>query len=467
MIFNPRIHQDMMFGHLIGNDIAALFVDMGLGKTASCLQALVHLISDGSCRGALVVAPLRVSVLTWPHEVEKWDNFKWLTVANMRTKKGQEHWRNGTADIYTINYESLPKFTKMFLHGQRASQLPIDTIIFDELDNAKNPGSKRINAYRKHNDKISRRWGMTGTPVSNNRLDLFAQIRLLDGGERWKCAANPTGKAYGKWKRQYFEVENEFSEYPKYVPRPGSEQILENKIADMTLVLSAADYLEIPPVSFHDIPVTLPPDAKKLYAKVEKELLALLDDEFEIVAVNAAVLTMKLLQITSGAVYVQQGDDVDSRRPEIIHDAKIKALKQLQKQHDGKPLLIPCQYKHEIQRILDEFPGAEKFKNDRLQAWNNGEIPVMVAHPKSIGHGLNLQDGGNIICWFSLGYSRALYDQMNARLARQGQTRETLIYRLICPGTVDDAVAAALNDKDNDQAAFLETLKNLRRLAEK
>lgn len=467
MIFQAYEHQQQMTNHLVNTNNAALFVDMGLGKTASCLESIAYLIADGSMKGILVVAPLRVSVLTWRDEVEKWENFHWLTIANLRTKAGQQHWKDGTADIYTINYESLPKFTKQHLIGKTASELPVDSVLFDELDNAKNPGSKRINAFRKHADKFPRRWGMTGTPVSNNRLDLFAQIRLLDGGERWKCPANPRGQAFTTWKRQFFEVENEYSEYPKYILRPGSKDLLEEMISDMTLVLSAKDYLKIPPVTFHDIPVSLPPSAQKIYKQVEKELLAMLNDDFEIVAVNAAVLTMKLLQITSGAVYVTKEDEPETRRAETIHGAKIAALKKLQKDYPKQPLLIPCQYKHEIDRILEQFPGAEKFTNERLGAWNRGEIPVMVAHPKSIGHGLNLQTGGNIICWFSLGYSRALYDQMNARLARQGQTKETLVFRLICPGTIDDAVASALHHKGNDQAAFLATLKNLRRLCEK
>lgn len=458
MKFVPKPHQAAAIKHGIEKPICAWFIEMGLGKTAARLAVWDHLFVDGSLKGVLVVAPLRVSVLTWPNEVEKWDNFRWMRVADLRTKAGKQAWLDGTADIYTINYESLPRFTREFIRGKKASELPVDEVFFDESDNAKNPGSKRINEFRKFGRPKFRRCGIqTGTPISNNRLDLFAQIRLLDEGKRF-------GTAFTRWRRQYFMPDNPHAEWPKFVLRDGSEELLEAKIADVTLVQFTKDHGDWIPPKVHDIPVTLPVEAKKTYKKVEKELLQTLEDGFEIIAPNAAALVTKLLQITSGAVYVQQGEDETTRKPETLHTAKLDALEKIHTDNGGQPMLVACQYVHERQRILETIPGAEEFTNDRLDAWNRGEIPMIVAHPKSIGHGLNMQAGGNLICWFSLGYSRGLYDQFNARLARQGQELETQVFRLICPGTIDDAVAGALESKDQDQQAFLQTLKNIKRL---
>lgn len=459
MNFTPLEHQKLAIDHLIKTPEALLFAGMGLGKTASVLSATNWLFSDGDMKGLLIVAPLRVAVLTWPDEIEKWADFRYMKVANLRTKQGKKDWKNGAAHIYTINYESLPRFIEERIKGRRASELPVDSVLFDEVDNAKNPSSKRIKTFRQFaRAKFRRAWGMTGTPTSNSRQDLFAQVRLIDQGKTF-------GKTFGKWQRQYFEPENTWSQYPKMVLRPGSEEALEKAISHMALVLRSEDWLKIPPVHTKDIQVTLPAAAKKIYKQVEKELLYTLENDSEILAVNQAVLVAKLLQITSGAVYAQEGEDESTRRPETLHTAKIDALRKLHKDIGGEPLLVACQYRHEIGRILEAFPEARKFENHLLKDWNAGKIPLLVAHPKSIGHGLNLQAGGNIICWFSNNHSRGLYDQFNARLARQGQKAETTIYRLVCNGTVDDAVIAALSFKGDDQAAFLKTLKNIKRLA--
>ena len=411
--------------------------------------------------GLLVVAPLRVAVLTWPDEVEQWDDFNYMRVADLRTKQGKKDWDEGKAHIYTINYESLPRFINERIKGRRASELPVNSVLFDEIDNAKNPSSKRIKAFRQYaRAKFFRAWGMTGTPTPNSRRDLFAQVRLIDQGKTF-------GTKYTHWERQYFEAENSWSQYPKMVLRPGSAEALEKAVAHMALVLNSEDWLKIPPVRTVDISVALPKEAKKIYTKVEKELLALLEDGSEVLAVNQAVLVTKLLQISSGAVYVQEGDDVTTRRPETVHTAKIDALRKLHKDIGGEPLLIGCWFKHEVDRILEAFPEARKFENHLLKDWNAGKIPMLVAHPKSIGHGLNLQHGGRSVCWFSHNHNRGLFDQFNARVARQGQSKETMIYRLISPGTVDDAVIGALHNKGSDQETFLRTLKNIKRLAAK
>jgi len=454
MKFKPHEYQQQLIDHGVSNDLTAWFVGMGLGKTASRLAVWDRLFTDCALRGVLVVAPLRVANLTWSNEVEKWENFRWLKVANLRTKSGQKAWEEGAAHIYTINYESLPKFTEKYLKNKKASELPVDEVFFDESDNAKNPSSKRINFFRKWGRNKFRRCGIqTGTPISNSRLDLFAQIRLLDKGETF-------GNAYGKWAAQYFEPENTWSQYPKLIPRQGAEELLENAVSHLTKTLKTEDWISWTPHTTRDEVAKLPPEAKKIYNEVEKDLLAQLESGEEVVAVNSAVLVGKLLQITGGNVYTDEGG------AEPIHDAKLDALKKIQKRHKS-PLLVACQYRHEIERVLEEVDGAEEFTEARLDAWNAGDVPVMVAHPKSIGHGLNLQDGGHVIVWYSLNWSRGLYDQFNARLARQGQKQETIVYHIVIPETVDDAVLGALDHKGKDQAAFLNTLSNIQKLKQK
>ena len=459
MKFEPLAHQRLAIDHLTKNPEALLFAGMGLGKTAAVLAATDHLFADGDMRGLLVVAPLRVSVLTWPDEVRKWGRFQYMRIVSLRTREGVTAWQNHEAHIYTINYELLPSFINKHIKGVRSSELPVDSVLFDEVDNAKNPGSKRIKAFRNFvRPKLRRCWGMTGTPVSNSRLDLFAQVRLIDEGKTF-------GTTFGPWEKQHFEPDNYHSDHPKMVLRPGSAELLEQAISHLALVLRSEDWLKIPPVRTVDVSVSLPKEAKKQYKTVEKELIELLSDGSEIVAVNQAVLANKLLQITGGAVYVRDGEDETTKRPVTLHTAKLDALAKLHKSIDYAPLLVATQYRHEVDRICAAFPNAHRWTNDILPRWNAGKVPMIVAHPKSIGHGLNLQHGGCNVCWFSLSYSRALYDQFNARLVRQGQTQETTIYRLIAPGTIDDAVAEALRTKGDDQGAFLKTLQNIRALA--
>lgn len=460
--FEPLPQQELAIPFLTERNIAALFAGMGLGKSSSVLAALHWLFSDGACKGALIVAPLRVSVLTWPHEVQKWIQFHKWRVYSLRTKEGRKAWAEGRGEIYTINYESLPKVCAELLAGKKASELPVDTVIFDELSNAKSHSSKRINTFRKYSLKFQRRWGLTGTPTPNGLLDVFSQIRLLDNGDR-------LGKSYTHFKQAFFEPVNPFSEYPKFKIREGCQEVIERKISDMVLTLRSEDWLNIPPTTVEDVSVSLPAEAKKTYKRLEKELLVELAEDFEVAAVNAAVLAGKLLQITGGAVYDTPlpGEDGKPRprKMETIHTAKVDALRKLYEREGLKPLLVAVQYKHETKRILEAIPEAEAWTEESLERWNRGEIPFLVAHPKSIGHGLNLQGGGSRVVWFTLSWSRELYDQMNARLARTGQTEETKIFRLIVQGTIDDAVAEALHGKGEGQSDFLATLKNLQELA--
>lgn len=451
MIFVPEKYQEGEIDHLIANTIAAHFVGMGLGKTAATLMALNHLIADGACRGALIVAPLRVSVFTWPEEVAKWDQFRWMKIVSLRTEEGVAAWKRGDACLYTINYESLDKFLKVNCRGRAGDNMPVDTVVWDELSKAKNPGSKRINYFvQHHRDKFGRHWGLTGTPIANSYRDVFAQIRLLDGGERF-------GTVFRDYQKKYFD-RDDFNAY-KWDLREEAAEIIEQKIADISYTLRSKDHLDIPPTTVEDIEVNLPVVAKRLYKKLAKELIILLKDS-KVKAVNNAVLVNKLLQFTSGAIFAEDIDNLlapkeDRRVVTTLHDAKLVALAKLHMREGRKPMLVATQYTHERDRICAQVPGAVAFNDRDIPKWKKGKIPLWVAHPLSISHGLNLQSGGSRVCWATLGYSKELYDQYNGRLIRKGQEEETRVFRLVCPGTIDDAAVQALSDKGETSDAFM------------
>ena len=409
---------------MLSRERAAQFVSPGLGKTAATLAAMQDLMADGACRQALVVAPLRVARLTWPNEIRKWDQLR-----------GMER------SIKFINYESLHKVGDLS---------KIDLVVFDELTKAKNPFSKRINALRPLLRPDIRRWGLTGTPRPNSLLELFAQVRLLDDGER-------LGRSYSHFQQTWFT-----SDYMGYnwTPREGAEEAIYSKIKDLTITLRAEDYSDVADTVVEDIEVALPESAKAVYAELEKELLAYVENR-EIVAVNAAVLVNKLLQVCGGAIY-------DTERSVLaIHDAKIQALQGCLKKLGKERAIIFCNYIHERDRICAAVPGtvnASEFDGDIEDAWNSGRIRWLVADPRSMGHGLNLQVGGRNVIWYSPTHSRELYDQANARVARSGQTEVPQVFRLLCPGTIDDAVVETLRDRGEAQSEMLSILSNFKQL---
>ncbi len=433
---------------------------------------------NGLSRGALIVAPLRVCSITWPNEVRKWDHSSWLTVAHLRTPEGREAWDKGTADIYLINPEQLnskevtrtcskckgegcghcdnagakttktPGFVERCIKNRK--RLPVDTLIWDELSQAKNHASKRVNALRAHQGKFKQIWGLTGTPAPNSYLDLFAQIRFLDGGKR-------LGPSVHRYRQAYFE--SDYMGY-KYEIKEGAKEKIDAKIADIALVRMGDDYLDIPTTQSIDIEVKLPAKAMAQYRELEKELLLELEKS-DVVALSAATLTMKLIQVTSGAVY---GED---RIINVIHDAKVKAIQKLRKQHKNEPILILTMFKHEKARLLEAIDGAVEFHEDLMPKWRAGKIKTMIAQPQQLSHGIDgLQDAGRIAIWSSLTYSNEMYIQTNARLIRTGQSAETIVYRIMAPGTMDDAVAEALREKGDTQTGLLVALKNLQQMRE-
>ena len=480
MNFSPFLHQDLGISHLKANDIAALFAGMGLGKTTMVLSALSQLIIDGDCKGALIIAPLRVSLFTWMDEVEQWDQFKWMKIVSLRTEEGLAAWHNGEAAIYTINYESLfkPKYGKdadgkrvvvadngilrQLLHGKRASQLPVDTVVWDELSKTKSHKGKRVKVFMKYRDKFRRHWGLTGTPSPNGYEDLFGQIRVLDGGKR-------LGQYITHYRTKYFEPENPWlpTLHQKHVVREGCAGLIEDKLKDMVLTLRSEDYLDIPPTETIDVDVKLPAKVMTLYKKLQKELIIRMDDT-KVRALNQAVLVGKLQQLLGGAVYAQDIKSIfatdETKVVTVLHDAKIKALHKLWVAEGKEPMLVFTKFIHERTRILEAIPEAVEFSSDKLDDWNAGKIPMLVAHPASMSHGLNMQHGGSRSCWFTPTHSREEYDQGNARVIRTGQESETKIFRLLVPQTVDDAVAATLEKKGLVQSGLLQVLTNIQKL---
>lgn len=446
--------QRLLTQHLLDHDEAAGFVGVGIGKTSATLAAVDQLLRSGESNGVLVLAPMRVANLTWPMEVNKWDDFKWMKVANLRHEAGKRAFMLGKAQIYVCNYEGIPKLLQMIkMRRDRGLGLPYDTLICDESTKIRNPSGRRAQAYRRdvtRNDH-ERVWLLTGTPAPNSLLDLFGQIRFADGGKR-------LGVSYEHFKQTYFK-QTGYGGY-KWTELPGSKDQIEQRIADMTLTLRSSEWLDIPETIVEDIEIPLGAEMSKEYRDFEKQLIMEVKGK-EITAANAAALVSKLLQFTSGAIY-------DSEKQwHRIHDLKLKALEKLVK---GKgPVLVACSFRHEQARIRQAFPQAKFFDDAKsagsqmelLEAWNAGKVPMLVAHPKSVGHGLNLQHGGNVIVWFTLTYSREDYEQMIARLARRGQEDITYVYRLMCPDTVDYAVATVIEEKRATEDRLLTALQLL------
>ena len=488
MIWTPNPFQPEMVQHLLDNTEATLWAGCGSGKTVVSLTAIADLISQGVSKGALVIAPFRVLATSFPSQVEKWDHLRWLTIANMRTPEGHQAWEQGSADLYLVNSEMLPTisrtikcrkckgsgcgkcdngfnesvslgFVDRFIKKRKT--IPVDILLVDEISIAKNPSSVRFNSLRPYLHDIEkvdgkrsfvspfrRRYGMTGTPHPNSYLDLFAQIRLIDGGKRF-------GMAFTRYRDRYFQ-----SDYMgfKWELKQGAKEEIDAKIADIALVMPPEYYPDLPPCITEDVEITLPADAMKAYRTLEKELLVELETG-TVEALSAAALTTKLLQLTSGQVFDAERD------VHVTHDAKVKALHTIRKKHPKEPLIVFTSYIHERERILKEFPEAREFDEKRIPEWQAGKIKMWVSDCRSLAFGIDgLQVGGRICVWMTPTYSWEMYHQAISRLVRVGQNQETLIYRVIALGTVDEAVVEAVRNKEEGNSGLMTSLRNLQRL---
>lgn len=442
MKFLPHDYQKYAIEYIKSHPITALFLDMGLGKTVTTLTAIRDLMYDTfEVRRVLVVAPLRVARDTWPEEIRKWDHLKDLTcsvvvgtVAERRRALQKE------ADIYIVNRENLA-----WLYQN--SRLDFDMVVLDELSSFKNAQSKRFKAMKAMRPKVKRIVGLTGTPSGNGLMDLWAEFRLLDMGER-------LGKYISQYRSLYFKPDKRngmvvFS----YKPLPGAEEVIYHQIADITVSMKANDYLEMPKLVSVAKEVTLSEKEKKRYDELKKSLVLELPGG-EVTAANAASLTMKLSQMANGAIYT------DDKNVVSIHDRKLDALEDLVESANGQPVLVAYWFKHDKDRIQKRMEARELKESQDFADWNARKIPVALIHPASAGHGLNLQQGGSILIWFGLTWSLELYQQTNARLWRQGQqSRTVIIQHIVAKGTIDERILKVLEHKDGTQAAPIDAVK--------
>ena len=444
MEFKPHDYQQYAIEYIETHEIAAILLDMGLGKTAITLTALYALLFDYfEITRVLVIAPLRVAEDTWSRESEKWDHLRHLRVSRvLGDVKERRAALQADADIYCINRENVDWLVKLY-----GTDWPFDLVIVDELSSFRNPSARRFRALRKVRPLVKHLWGLTGTPRPRSLLDLWAQVYLLDRGER-------LGRTFTEYKRNYFSPgrRNGYVIY-EWVPRPGAEDEIYERISDICISLETKGNLQMPELVETVRPVKLSPEARSLYDSMEREALLKLVGAV-IDAGSAAAVNGKLLQIAGGAVY-----DEDHVAHEL-HTEKLDVLEDVLEEAAGEPVLVAYRYQHERDRITARFPQAVQLKDrETIAAWNRGEIPLLLVHPAGAGHGLNLQDGGHIIVWFGPIYDLELWEQTRDRLYRQGQQFTTSMITLVAEGTVEEDAMRSLAAKADGQTAMMEAIK--------
>ena len=449
MQYEPHDYQKYAISYIESHPVAAVLLDMGLGKTSITLTALSDLLFDSfEIRKVLVVAPLRVARNTWSQEIEKWDHLKELRYSiAVGSEKIRKEALERKADLYIINRENID-----WLVSKSGTEFDFDMIVIDELSSFKNWQSKRFRALMKVRPSVKRIVGLTGTPSGNGLMDLFAEYKILDMGKR-------LGRFISGYRVNYFVPDQMNGPIVySYKPRPGAEKQIYEQISDITISMRATDHLKMPELISTAYPVVLSESEWFLYSEMKQELV-LLFPSHEVTAGNAAVLTGKLLQMANGAVYDDHGDLLN------LHNRKLDALEDMIEAMNGKPVLVAYWFRHDLERI-EERLTAKKILFERLDSddsivrWNRGEIPVALIHPASAGHGLNLQEGGNTLIWFGLIWSLELYQQTVARLWRQGQKSGTVVVQhIIAAGTVDERVMKALKEKNLTQAALISAVK--------
>ena len=445
MTFTPYNHQKAGIDWIVERPACALFWGMGTGKTVTTLTACDRLLHDYLEDGpVLVIAPKRVAENTWSKECQKWPHLQHLRIARvMGTAKQRQEALLTKADIYVINRENV-----VWLVEYLQNRWPFRIVVIDELSSFKSAQAKRFKALRRVRGRIKRIIGLTGTPRPNGIEDLWPEVYLLDQGER-------LGKTLSAFRARYL-VPDKMNGHVVYSYRPkeGAEQDIYDRLGDICMSIRKDDVLDLPGQLYDDVVLEPSPALLKQYKQFERDkVLECLDEAGEIVAGSAAALTNKLLQFANGAVYDMDGV------PHHLHDVKLDALEEMLEAAGGDPVLVLYAYKHDADRIKERVTCRALDTPEDIDAWNRGEIPVALAHPASIGHGLNLQDGGHIIIWYGLTWSLELYQQANERLNRPGQKHVCRVYHLILKGTHDERVLKSLKNKDEGQAAAIEALR--------
>ena len=449
MQYEPHEYQSFATNYIEHHLISALLIDMGLGKTVITLTALFDLLFDSfEIHKVLVVAPLRVGLISWPDELKKWEHLHFLKSSIViGTEMERLRALKAKADIYIINRENLE-----WLVTKSGYKFDFDTMVIDELSSFKNGRSKRHKALMTVRPYVKRIIGLTGTPAGNGLMDLWAEFKCLDYGSR-------LGRFITRYREEYFlpDKRNGMVVF-SYKPQAGAEARIYSKISDITISMKAIDHLKMPDLIEVERAVELDEHEISLYKELVEEMVLELKDK-EITSANAAVLTGKLLQIANGAIYSDSGEIVE------IHDRKLDELEDIIEAANGKPLLVAYWFKHDLDRIkkrLDKLGVIYKTldKPENIRQWNDKELQVGLIHPASAGHGLNLQSGGNTIVWFGLTWSLELYQQTVARLYRQGQkSGSVVVMHIIAKGTMDELVLRALKDKDMTQTRLIDAVK--------
>lgn len=446
--FTPWPYQRYCINRVLSDPALGLLLDMGLGKTVITLTAINDLkYNQFAINKVLVIAPKKVAESTWAKEAAKWDHLQLLRIIpTLGPLAKRIRALNTPADIYVINRENVPWLVEYYKNAW-----PFDMVVVDEFSSFKNHKSKRFKALSWVRPHIKRIVGLTGTPAPNGLLDLWAQVFLLDSGER-------LGKKITGFRERYFEPDQRSRDRIfSYAPKEEADEAIQRLIGDICVSMKAEDYLELPDITFNTVSVVLDDKAQKDYDKLEKEML-LQVDEGTIDAGSAAVLTNKLLQLCNGAVYDEDRNVIE------IHKCKIEAFSELVEGINGKPALVFYNFKHDKERIKQALAKTSlrvrelKTPHDE-DAWNKREVDILLAHPASAAYGLNLQEGGNHVIWFGLNWSLELYQQANKRLHRQGQTEKVIIHHLTVNGGVDEDVVAALANKTSTQDQLMLSLK--------
>jgi SNF2 family DNA or RNA helicase len=449
MKYAPHDYQAYAIDYIETHPIATVFLDMGLGKTSITLTAIRNLLFDSfEVYRVLVIAPLRVARDTWTAEADKWDHLQDLICS---VAVGNEAQRRAAllrpADVYIINRENV-----QWLIEESGINLDIDMIVIDELSSFKNHNTKRFRSLLKIRPKVSRIVGLTGTPTPNGLMDLWAQFRILDRGER-------LGRFITKYRADYFMPDKRNGQIIySYKPLPYAEEAIYRKISDITISMKSTDHLKMPELISSEYTVQLSDEELSHYEELKRDLVLTLGDG-EITAANAASLSNKLSQMANGAVYDDSGSVVS------IHDRKLDALEDLIEAANGKPVLVAYWFKHDLTRITERLkklhiPFSCLDDSTSIRRWNAGEIPVALIHPASAGHGLNLQSGGSTLVWFGVTWSLELYQQTVARLWRQGQTSQTVVVQhIVTKATIDNRIMKALSLKEHTQTALIDAVK--------
>ena len=449
MRYSPHEYQRFTTEYIEAHPVSAIFLDCGLGKTSITLTAVNDLMFDSfEIRRVLVIAPIRVASFSWPAEIEKWDHLKGIKYSvAVGTAAERLAALKRQADIYLINRENV-----QWLISESGIPFDFDMVVVDELSSFKNHQTKRFRALMKVRPKVKRIVGLTGTPSSNGLMDLWAEFRLLDMGER-------LGRFIGQYRTSYFRPDKQNGQVVfSYKPLPGAEKQIYGKISDITISMKSTDHLQMPELINSRYTVYLSEKEDSQYADLKKDLVLQMPDG-EITAANAASLSGKLSQMANGAIYTDAGETV------AIHERKLDALEDIIEAANGKPVLVAYWFRHDLERITErlhklKIPCSRLDTDGSIRKWNAGEIPVALIHPASAGHGLNLQSGGNTLVWFGLTWSLELYQQTVARLWRQGQQSETVVVQhIITKGTIDERIMKALSEKDTTQAALIDAVK--------